>query len=50
MMDGERKEVTLMKNRIHQALRRLDDWTRIAFNDPHAMDRSRTTQGWPPLG
>lgn len=39
-----------MKFRIHHALRRLNDWTLIAFNDPHAMDGALTVQGWPPVG
>ena len=36
--------------KIRQALRRLNEWTRIAFNDPQSMDHSRTTQSWPPIG
>ena len=27
-----------MKNRIHLVLRRLNDWTRIAFNVPDTID------------
>ena len=49
-MARQRKEVTLMKIRMHEALRRLNDWTLIAFNDPHALDGARTVQGWPPVG
>jgi hypothetical protein len=30
--------MTLMKNRIHLVLRRLNDWTRIAFNAPDTID------------
>ena len=37
-----------MKNQIRQALRRMNDWTRIAFNDPHAMDHSRTVKAGRP--
>ena len=51
IMDSEGTEGGgAMKIRMHEALRRLNDWTLIAFNDPHALDGARTVQGWPPLG
>lgn len=37
-----------MKTKIQTALKRLNAWTRIAFNDPHASERIKTSLSWPP--
>jgi hypothetical protein len=35
--------------KIRKMMHRLNDWTRIAMNDPSAVDRSHSVQGWPPV-